>query len=325
LGYQIFELTKRNTQSHWRDATYLIAKMALNIVGGLFIGFTFFKANDSLQGTQNKLFAVFMATIVSVPLVNQLQVPFLKMRSVYEIRERPSRMYSWISLVTSQILVELPWNMLGSSLFYFCWYWSVGFPSSRAGYTYLMFGVILPLYYTTIGLAVAAMAPNAEIAALLFSFLFSFVLTFNGVLQPFRQLHWWSWMYRLSPYTYVIEGLLGQAIGRQEVNCAAVEFVTLEPPLGTCGDYMAKFIAASGGYLTNPDATSACQFCAVRTTDQFLANNFNIFYSHRWRNIGFLVAYIMFNVAATYYFTYVFRIRTKSLLTVFKIRSRKAS
>ncbi len=30
------------------------------------------------------------------------------------------------------------------------------------------------------------------------------------MLQPFRQLGWWQWMYRLSPYTYLIEGLLGQ-------------------------------------------------------------------------------------------------------------------
>jgi len=55
--------------------------------------------------------------------------------------------------------------------------------------------------------SVAAKAPSAEIAALLFSFLFSCVLTFDGVLQPFRELHWWSWMYHLSPYTYLIEGL----------------------------------------------------------------------------------------------------------------------
>ena len=73
------------------------------------------------------------------------------MRSIYEIRERPSRMYSWTALLASQILVELPWNILGSSLFFFCWYWTVGFDSSRAGYTYLMYGVVFPLYYTTIG------------------------------------------------------------------------------------------------------------------------------------------------------------------------------
>ena len=62
--YQVVELLKRDAEAHWRNPTYLMAKLILNIVGGLFIGFTFFKAKDSIQGTQNKLFAIFMATIL---------------------------------------------------------------------------------------------------------------------------------------------------------------------------------------------------------------------------------------------------------------------
>jgi ATP-binding cassette subfamily G (WHITE) protein 2 (SNQ2) len=54
--YQTWELIKRNHVAYWRDPTYVMAKLALNIIGGLFIGFTFFKASNSQQGTQNKLF-----------------------------------------------------------------------------------------------------------------------------------------------------------------------------------------------------------------------------------------------------------------------------
>jgi ABC-type multidrug transport system permease subunit len=32
----------------------------------------------------------------------------------------------------------------------------------------------------------------------------------NGVLQPYKHLGWWKWMYRTSPYTYIIEGIVGQ-------------------------------------------------------------------------------------------------------------------
>ena len=117
-----------------------------------------------------------MSTILSAPLSNQIQVPFITTRKVYEVRERPSRMYSWTALVTSQILGELPFNVVGSSIYFLIWYWLVGFDSSRAGYTYLLIGVVYPFYYTTIAQAVAAMAPNANIAAVLYSFLFSFVL-----------------------------------------------------------------------------------------------------------------------------------------------------
>lgn len=66
---------------------------------------------------------------------SRLRLPIF--RSLYEIRERPSRMYTWSALMTSLILVELPFNIIGSSLFYFTWYWTVGFDTSRAGYMFL--------------------------------------------------------------------------------------------------------------------------------------------------------------------------------------------
>lgn len=57
--HQMVELTKRNFLAYWRNPTYLIAKIILNIAGGLLIGFTFFNSKDTLQGTQNKLFVRF--------------------------------------------------------------------------------------------------------------------------------------------------------------------------------------------------------------------------------------------------------------------------
>jgi ABC-type multidrug transport system permease subunit len=87
----------------------------------------------------------------SVPLSNQLQVPFINMRNIYEIRERPSRMYSWTALVTSQMLIELPWNIFGSFILFICWYWTVGFENSRAGYTFITLVLAFPVYYSTFG------------------------------------------------------------------------------------------------------------------------------------------------------------------------------
>lgn len=88
---------------------------------------------------------------LAAPVVESLQVPFLAIRDIYEIRERHSRIYSWTAMLTSQFLAEIPWNILGSTLFLACWYWTAGFPSGRAGYTFLLFGVIYPLYYTSFG------------------------------------------------------------------------------------------------------------------------------------------------------------------------------
>ncbi|KAJ7852054.1 pleiotropic drug resistance ABC transporter [Mycena olivaceomarginata] len=308
---QTSSLFARDFRARWRDVSELLsAKLILNIGAGLFMGFTFYKSDNSQGGTTNKLFAVFMSTVLAAPMANQLQVPFLDIRQIYETREGPTKIYSWTALITSQFFSDLPWNILGSSLYFVCWYWTVGFDSSRAGFTYLLLGLIFPFWYTSLGQATAAMAPNAEIAGVIFSFLFSFVSTFTGVLQPFSQLGWWKWMYHVSPFTYLIEGLLGQALGGKAMECSAVELVTVNPPDGqTCGEFFASYISFAGGYLTNSDATSACRFCSTANTDQFLGGAFNILYKNHWRDLGFMCVYIGFNIACIYFFTWLIRIR----------------
>lgn len=54
--YQVLSLVQRGFVAYYRNPTYILAKLMLNIAGGLFIGFTFWKSKDTLQGTQNKLF-----------------------------------------------------------------------------------------------------------------------------------------------------------------------------------------------------------------------------------------------------------------------------
>ena len=126
--------------------------------------------------TESVLQAIFMSSVPSTTTVNQMLEPWIDARTIFEVRERPSQMYSWTAFITSRLLVEIPWNILATTLFFFCWYWTVGFANSRAGYTYLMIAVIFPLYYTTIGQAVAAMSPSPVIGSLIFSCLFPFVV-----------------------------------------------------------------------------------------------------------------------------------------------------
>ena len=87
-------------------------------------------------------------------------------------------------------------------------------------------------------------------------------------------------------------------IGHQLINCSDKELVTLEPPSGqTCGEFMARYTSSRGGYLTNPDASTTCQFCSCRTTDEWMEPTFNIFYQHHCRDFGLFCVYIIFNVS----------------------------
>jgi ABC-type multidrug transport system ATPase subunit len=56
LSVQVWEVTWRVFQQYWRLPSYILAKMGLSIAAGLFIGFSFFQADGSLQGVQSVLY-----------------------------------------------------------------------------------------------------------------------------------------------------------------------------------------------------------------------------------------------------------------------------
>lgn len=58
-SYQLVELVKRGMLDYYRDSTYLSAKLMLNTFCGLLIGLSFFRKEESLQGTQNRIFVRF--------------------------------------------------------------------------------------------------------------------------------------------------------------------------------------------------------------------------------------------------------------------------
>ena len=75
--YQLFQMFQRDAEARWRDPAYLVGKLILNIVGGLFVGFTFFKADDSQQGTQDKLFVSFSTHPSLFALTHDFQAVFM--------------------------------------------------------------------------------------------------------------------------------------------------------------------------------------------------------------------------------------------------------
>ncbi len=104
-------------------------------------------------------------------------------------------------------------------------------------------------------------------------------------------------MYRVSPFTYLISGMLSTAVANTNVVCADNEFLRFEPPNGsTCAEYLEPYIGRTGGYVLNPDAAADCSFCPQSSTNIFLAG-VGANYSDAWRNFGIMWAYVIFNVA----------------------------
>jgi ABC-type multidrug transport system permease subunit len=76
----------------------------------MFIGFSFFRADNTRQGLQNQMFGVFCLLFVVIQVIMQIIPTFVTQRTLYEARERQSKAYSWQAFVFSSILIELAWN-----------------------------------------------------------------------------------------------------------------------------------------------------------------------------------------------------------------------
>jgi cation transport ATPase len=90
-------------EQYWRTPSYIYSKVLLATATAFFIGFSFWKAGTSLQGIQNQLFSIFMLLTIFGNLVQQIMPNFVTQRALYEVRERPSKSYSWQSFMLVRI------------------------------------------------------------------------------------------------------------------------------------------------------------------------------------------------------------------------------
>lgn len=168
-----------------------------------------------------------------------------------------------------------------------------------------------------------AAAPNAQTASSIVVLLVFMSLTFCGVLQtPDAFPGFWIFMYRLSPFTYWVSGIVSTELHGRAVTCSADETSIFSPPQGmTCGSYLEAFLSQAPGVLQNPEATEDCRYCSLTVADQYLSGS-SIYWSDRWRNFGIMWAYIFFNISIAVLTYWMFRVKTWDLSGVKALKAR---
>lgn len=304
---QMWEVTHRVFQQYWRTPSYIYSKLALCLFSALFIGFVFFKAPLTHQGLQNQMFSIFMLFTIFGQLVQQIMPHFVTQRALYEVRERPSKTYSWKAFMFANIIVELPWNSFMAVVIFFCFYYPIGLYNNAIptdsvhlrGAQFFLFTLQFLLFTSSFTNMMIAGIADAETGGNIANLLFSLSLIFCGVLQTPQALPgFWIFMYRVSPFTYLVEGMLSVGIANTHTYCAQNEFLQFSPPPGqTCGEYMQRYISQAGGYLQSNSSTGTCNYCQYDDTNVYL-QAVSITYANAWRDFGILWAYILFNIFA---------------------------
>ncbi|KAM0287021.1 hypothetical protein ACHAQH_000706 [Verticillium albo-atrum] len=308
LWGQLLIVTRRVFEQYWRTPSYIYSKFILCCSVALFIGLVFLDAPLSIQGLQNQMFAIFNILTIFGQLVQQQMPHFVTQRALYEVRERPSKTYSWKVFMLSQVIVEIPWNTLMSVFMFVCVYYPVGLyknaeaagqTAERGGLMWLLFWQFL-IFTCTFAHACIAITDTAEGGGNLANVLFMMCLIFCGVLaSPDAMPRFWIFMYRVSPFSYLVSAMLSTGLANTQVTCSDVELVAFEPLSNqTCGEYLSDYIDSVGGYLVDPSSRSECSFCPIADTNVFL-DSVSSSYDNRWRDFGIGMVYIAFNIAAS--------------------------
>ncbi|ORZ02812.1 ABC-2 type transporter-domain-containing protein [Syncephalastrum racemosum] len=296
---QFYHVFKRLSVAYWRASDYNLARLATLLVIGLFAGFTYWKMSFTTTDMQNRLFAVFNGFVGAYILVVVAQPKFMTER-LYFRREYASRFYGWLPFSLSAILVEIPYLLVFTLLFMCTFYWTAGMhnTSEACGYFFIMLFFFI-VWAVTFGFLLGSLTESAVVAGILNPLAISSLVLFSGLMQPQAAMpHFWSsWMYWVDPFHYFIEGLGTNEMGELPVICDDRDLIALHaPPNQTCGQYMSNFFKAGGtGYLVDENAMNDCQYCTYKSGQEYYSSSFGWDASHKWRNLGLIVCYAIFN------------------------------
>ncbi|KAF2121683.1 AtrD, ABC-transporter [Lophiotrema nucula] len=308
---------KRLFQEYWRTPEYIYSKIALCTGVAFFNGFSFYMMTKDIQGITNVIFSIFILTVLYGNVAQQIIPRFVSSRALFEAREMRSKTFSWAVFVASHIAVELVWQTVTSLLVFVAWYFPIGLwrngndgfaTSERAGILFLfVWGFCL--FTSTFTHAIGAAIEHAETAVSLLQLLIYLCIIFCGVLvKPLELPRFWKFMYRVSPLTYLIQGMASASLGDTAITCSPAELLFVEPPSGeNCTGYLSEYTTMVGGYISNPDARDWCQICPVGTTNTILAK-FDIDVGARWRYFGIFCLYCVVNIGATFLFFWLARV-----------------
>ncbi|KAK2781853.1 hypothetical protein FQN53_000280 [Emmonsiellopsis sp. PD_33] len=314
VSVQTWMLTKRVFVNYWRDSSYLYGKLFISVIMGIFNGFTFWQLSNTISSMQNRMFTIFLIILLPPIFMNGILPKFFMNRTLWEAREQPSRIYGWFAFCTANVVAEIPAAVVTSIIYWVLWYYPTGLPtdSSTAGYVFLM-TMLFFFFQASWGQWICAFAPSFTVIGNVLPFFFVIINLFNGIMRPYASLppFWRYWIYYANPVTWWMRGVLSATMSKLPIVCSPAELTHFNPPpLQTCAQYANDFIStvARSGYLTNPEATEDCMYCAFSSGEEYL-RTLNVQGDDKWKGFGIFLAFVFINWALVYFMIYTVRIR----------------
>lgn len=302
--YQLKVVVQRNNMALWRSPDYVFSRLFVHAIFSLCISLSFLQLGNSVRDLQYRVFGIYWLAVLPPIIMTQL-VPLFILNRLTFVREASSRIYSPYVFAIAQLLGEVPYSILCATVYWVLMVYPMGFGKGATGTNgtgfQLLVAIFIEFFGVSFGQLLGSLSPSIQIGVLFVPFSAVVLAIFCGVTIPYPSLipFWRDWLYQLDPFTRMLSAMLSTELHGLPIVCASDEFAVFNPPTSqTCFEWAGEFVDAFGGYLNNPNATTACQYCQYKVGDEYFTP-LNISFSNRWRDVFILFAYFVFNILAT--------------------------
>jgi ABC-type multidrug transport system ATPase subunit len=276
---QIRLCIKRAYQRIWNDKASTISTIGGQIIQALIVGSIFYGAAESTSSFYSRSSAAFFAVLLS-----GLQ-SIVEINSLYEQRPIVSKHQSFAfyhpwTEAAAGILSDIPLKLVGNGLFLLILYFLAGLRAEAAQFfIFFMFCFVAMLTMSMIFRTVAAATKTMSQAFAIAGVLVLWIAVYTGFAIQKAYMHpWFKWSLWINPVAYAYEGILVNEVHGRNFPCAATSLV---PPYGTGENFQCAVPGATAGASTV-------------SGDAWVQSSYGYNYAHIWRNLGILLAFMVF-------------------------------
>ncbi|KAH7846162.1 hypothetical protein Vadar_010629 [Vaccinium darrowii] len=204
--------------SYWRNPPYCAVRLLFTTFIAVMFG-TIFWGLGSKRGTKQDVFnamgSMFTAVFfIGVQNATSVQPAVAIERTVF-YRERAAGMYSALPYAFGQVVIEIPYIFVQTTLYGVVVYAMIGFDwTADKFFWYIFFMYFTLLYYTFYGMMTVAVTPNHHIAAIVASSFYLIWMLFSGFIIPKTRIPvWWRWYSYICPVAWTMYGLVASQFG----------------------------------------------------------------------------------------------------------------
>ncbi|KAL4589134.1 hypothetical protein LXL04_002036 [Taraxacum kok-saghyz] len=207
--------------SYWRNPSYTAVRFLFTLGIGLMFGTMFWDLGGKRTSQQDLLNAMgsMYAAVLFIGIQNSSSVqPVVAVERTVFYREKAAGLYSALTYAFAQVLVELPYVFVQTSVYGLLVYAMIGFQWTAPKFLWYLFFMYLTLLYMTFyGMMTVAMTPNHTVAAIVAASFYGIWNLFSGFVIPRTRIPiWWRWYYWANPIAWTLYGTVASQFGDYE-------------------------------------------------------------------------------------------------------------